>query len=524
MWLIPLAALLLGLWLLMRYVSSQGPTVTLVMDDAEGINAGKTAIKTRNVQVGMVEGVELSQDLAHTLVTVQMQADSERMLGEKARFWVVKPRIGREGISGLGTVLSGAYIELLPDQSGKPRRRFTVENTPPVTEAGSDGLYLNLDSEPGNNVSTGDPVLYHNLVVGRIVDRQFNVSERRFALRILIKAPYDVLVTDHSRFWSTSGVDLQLNAEGLKVQAPSLEAVLGGGIAFADLDTGNELAMPAEKNQHFTLYANREQARRGLYQQHLDYVLLVPGSVRGLSAGAPVEYRGVRVGTVEQVPWQFIRSNPASLGRDPIPVLIRIEPQRLGGQQSISEALWRQGIDKQFKQGLRASLRSGNLLTGGRYVDLDFHDHSDRQSWPASYHQVPVFPTVNGGFSQLENQLGQLLKKLNQLPMQDIAHNLNASLANLSALTSQLQQVLDDPALQQLPQQMADNLEALHRTLDGLQPGSPGYGNLQETLKQLDTTLRDVQPLLRTLREHPNALIFSPNPPADPQPRAPRHD
>lgn len=520
-WLIPLGAALIGLWLVYSYLSSQGPSITLVMEDAEGIKAGKTPIKTRNVQVGTVESVSLSDNMAHTLVTVSMQADADRLLAEDSRFWVVKPRIGREGISGLNTVLSGSYIELLPGDSQDTATRFQVSDTPPVEEADSDGLYLNLTSQPGNNVSTGDPVSFRNLTVGRVIKTHFDPEQRHFEHRIFIKKPYDVLVTRNCRFWSVHGVGFQLNSEGFQLQMHSLETLLGGGIAFAvpgdELTAGDRVG----PDTTFTLYPDRESARRGQFDQYLDYVLLVEDSVRGLQPGAPVEYRGVRVGTVEDVPWQFGRQNPENLGRNPIPVRIRLEPQRLSHSDEVALDQWRSEMGALIEDGLRASLRPGNLLTGALFVDIDFHDQAPATGSKTHYQDLPVFPTVATGLAQIESQVRDLLKTINELPLKRLFEKTDRNLDNLAAVTQRLEQLLSQPALEKLPDQLDGSLQSLQQTLEGLQPGSPGYQQLQQTLERLNSVLRDAQPLMQTLRDKPNALFFSSPPAADPQPKAP---
>jgi paraquat-inducible protein B len=526
-WLIPLAALLIGLWLVFDHLAGQGPTITLRIKDAEGIQAGKTAIKTRSVQVGQVEAVTLSEDLTHAIVTARLQAGSDRMLNEDTRFWVVKPRIGREGISGLGTVLSGAYIELQPGNGEKEQRKFTVEEQPPVTEAGAQGITLILDSEPGNSVTTGDPVTYRNLTVGRVVDTRFEAAERRIRHRIFIEKPYDTLITDSSRFWSVSGVGFELDSQGFRVNLQSLETLLGGGIAFGIPDPGVEPGQPVKPGSHFTLYPDQEAARRGLFDQYIEYVLMVEDTVRGLRRGAPVEYRGVRVGTVEQVPWHFTADQPDSLNRFAIPVLIRIEPQRVSEAPSASLLEdWRQRLDRMFRRGLRATLQAGNLLTGSLFVDLNFHD-DDSEYTPRRFQNVPVFPTTQGGLAQLEGQITQLMNTLNNLPLAQIANKLDRNLAasettlrQFGEVAGRLEAILGDPATAQLPARLAQTLNALQQTLGDAGPGS----QLADTLERLERLIRDAEPLVRTLREQPNALIFDRAPAEDPTPRAFHHD
>lgn len=529
-WLIPLAALLIGLWLVFDHLAGQGPAITLRMKDAEGIQAGKTAIKTRSVQVGQVESVTLSEDLTHALVTARLQAGGERMLNDKTQFWVVKPRIDREGISGLGTVLSGAYIELLPGKSDKEQLKFTVEDQPPVTDAGARGIYLTLDSEPGNSVTSGDPITYRSLTVGRIVDTHFDVATRRIQHRVFIEAPYDTLVTDTSRFWSVSGIGFQLDSQGFRVDLQSLETLLGGGIAFGVPDEDVELGKPVEPNSHFTLYPDQEAARRGLYDQYIEYVMLVEDTVRGLSRGAPVEYRGVRVGTVEQVPWRFTADQPDSLSRFAIPVLIRIEPQRVADDTEPLLNDWRERLEEMFGKGLRASLQAGNLLTGALFVDLNFHKGAGEYT-PQRFQDLPVFPTTQSGLAQLEGQITQFMNTLNSLPLEEISHKLDRNLATSETTLRQfgeaadrLETMLGNPATAQLPERLEQTLEALQQTLGGVTPGSQGYQQLSGTLKRMERLIRDAEPLVRTLREQPNALIFNRGTPDDPTPRASDHD
>ena len=171
--------------------------------------------------------------------------------------------------------------------------------------------------------------------------------------------------------------------------------------------------IPVDDDHQFVLHDNQENARRALYTQTLDYVLLVERSVRGLQAGAPVEYRGIRVGTVERVPWAFGAEGPNAMTDSPIPVLIRLEPQRVNHQSGIALPTWKEEISQMVDNGLRASLKAGNLLTGSLFVDLEFHQHAPAVDTTLTYRSVPVLPSVeSGGLSKLEDQLHALLKTL----------------------------------------------------------------------------------------------------------------
>jgi paraquat-inducible protein B len=530
-WIIPVVAILIGVWLVFDNYRSRGPEITLTMENAEGIEAGSTLIKTRNVEVGRVERVGLSDDQSTAVITARMSPDAEAMLVEDSRFWVVKPRIGREGISGLGTVLSGAFIQLEPGGSDREARRFEVSDQPPVAAAGAEGLRINLISQLGNSLRVGDPVTYQGYTVGRVEEASFDAETRRMRHRIFIESPYDDLVTDSTRFWSASGVDLRLDSEGFRVNIDSLESLLGGGVTFAvpeDMPLGD----PVAPDDTFTLYADEDSARQGTFDRYLEYVLLVDDTVRGLSRGAPVEFRGVRVGTVAAVPWNFDAPQPDSRERFAIPVLIRIEPQRLGvdrGDMDLDD--WRTRFDRFFDLGLRASLKSGNLLTGSLFVDLNFQRDLAGQHAPEEFAERAVFPTTSGGFALLEAQVTDLLTKLNDLEIEPLLEGLDTNLAASEAmlgevreLSASLQTVLDDPETRAAAGNLNATLAELRETLEGVSPDSTAYRELTAAVTRMERLMRDLQPAARTLSDNPRALLFDSLDAEDPMPRAPRHD
>ncbi|APE29484.1 mammalian cell entry protein [Halomonas aestuarii] len=527
-WIVPIVAILIGAWLVYDNYRSRGPQITLVTDSAEGIEAGSTLIKTRNVEVGRVERVHLSEDLSRAVITARMSPDTDDMLVEDSRFWVVRPRIGREGISGLGTVLSGAYIQLEPGQSEIDAREFEVSDQPPVSPAGTEGLRINLVSQLGNSPSVGDPVTYQGLIVGRVEEASFDGGTRRMHHRIFIESPYHDLVTDSTRFWAASGFDLRLDSEGFRVNIDSLETLLGGGVTFGvpeDLPRGQ----PVEADSTFNLYPDEESARQGTFSRYLEYVLLVEDTVRGLSRGAPVEFRGVRVGTVAAVPWNFTAPQPDSRDNFSIPVLIRIEPQRLGiDAEELDIEAWRERFQRLFGLGLKASLKSGNLLTGALFVDLNFQRDEAEDYRAETFAERTVLPTTSSGFAQIETQVTALLDKLNGLEIEPLLEGLDRNLAasqdtfgEVQALTASVRELVEDPGMRDLPGNLNATLEELRATLEGVSPESRAYRDVTTTLQQLERLLRDLQPTARTLRDNPSALLFDRLDAEDPLPRAP---
>lgn len=526
-WIVPIVALLLGAWMLYQNLSSLGPTITLTLETAEGIEAGKTLIKTRNVEMGKIEKVSLSKDLKHAVLIARMNPQADDMLNKDTQFWVVKPRIGLEGVSGLGTVLSGAYIQLSLGNSTDKQDEFTVLENPPITSADALGLRINLTSHMGSSVRIGDPISYQGFTVGRVEDSRFDPEQREMHHRLFIQSPYEMLVTTNTRFWISSGLDISLDSQGFSVNMTSLESLVSGGITFGV--ASNSLAgSQAKEDTEYVLFNDQKSAEEGYYEDYIDYVLLVDDTVRGLSNNAPVEYRGVRVGTVVSVPWNFSAPQPDSLNRFAIPVLIRIEPQRLGIDTLHYRDLkaWTKRFDKLVGYGMRATLKSSNLLTGALFVDLNFYKDAEPFK-PVSFAEVPVFPTISAGFAQIEQKVSNLLNKLNNLNIEPIVASLDKTLVStqqtmekVNSIAASVDQLLADPAIGQMPNNIDATMRQLRDTLNGFAPDSQGYNELTQTLSRLEKLMQDMQPVIRTLSDQPNAILFNKTLTEDPQPRA----
>ncbi|WP_070990041.1 intermembrane transport protein PqiB [Halofilum ochraceum] len=526
LWLLPLVALVIGGWMAYERFAARGPTVTLRMPDAEGIEAGKTLVKTRNVEVGRVQDVRLSEDLGHTVVEAQLRADAERMLNENTQFWVVKPRIGSQGISGLDTALSGAYIALQPGDAGAPRRHFEVLENPPVTGLGEGGLQITLLSGPEMGLTEGAPVTYHGMTVGRVTSVQLDASTREIEHQVFIESPYTELVTAQTRFWSSAGLSVNYSADGFSVDVQSLETLLGGGISLGVPDTG--AGATVKPGHRFRVYRNQAAVRDAAMDQYLEYVVLLEDSVEGVSEGSAVRYRGVRIGTVDTVAWHFDGPRPGADDSLAVPVLVRLEPQRLTGQERETDLeAWRKRISDLIDEGLRASVKSESLITGTSYVALDMSADPGsvaRMSW----REHPVIPATTGGMGRLQDQMGQLLEKLNTLEIQSVltrlegtAESSQATFRSVQRTAASIQALLDDSATRELPRQMDEVLGELRSTLEGFDQDSELYQQLNGVLGQMEAVMQDLRPLVRTLREQPNALIFDREEVDDPEPRAP---
>ncbi|NMP27070.1 intermembrane transport protein PqiB [Rahnella sp. SAP-1] len=523
-WIIPVVTALIGAWILFYHFSHQGPEVTLITTSADGIEAGKTTIKSRSVNVGKVEAVSLSDNLQQVIIKARLDAGMDKMLKGDSVFWVVKPQIGREGISGLGTLLSGAYIELQPGAKGEEKNDYKLLDAPPLASPDAEGIRVVLTSDRAGQLNPGDPVLFRGFQVGSVETSHFDPTLRQLRYQLFIRAPYNRLVTSNVRFWKESGVSFDMSAQGMRVQMGSLTTLFGGGVSF-DVPEGWEPGDEAVNSATYQLFDDQRTIQNSLYTKHTDYVLFFSDSVRGLQPGAPVEFRGIRLGTVGQVPYQI----PGTAGQIDsdyrIPVLIRIEPDRfnkmLGDNFNMNEHLL-----SALKGGLRASLKSANLLTGSLYVDLDFYPNAKPWTGPKEIDGQVLLPTVSGGFAQIQQKLMATLDKINALPLNPMIEEATRTLAESQKTMKSTQKTLDSlnaivssKEMKDLPQDMQKTLLQLNRSLQGFQPGSPAYNKMVDDMQRLDETLRELQPVLKTLNHKSNALVFAAPGQDDPQPK-----
>ena len=478
-WIIPIVAALLGAWLAWQYYASRGPAITVTFETADGIAAGKTPVMCRSVSVGTVENVSLTSDLKGVVVTMQMTNEATRLLKEDTQIWVVRPRYGAGGISGLSTLVSGSYIELAPGVSVTPRREFVGLEQPPVTPQGVPGLHVTLFTDEAGGIAPGTAITYKGLSAGRIENRIFHRENGKVEFRAFISAEFAPLVRTNTKFWNESGLDVQVGANGLQLRTGTLESLLMGGITFGQAP-GSPSGPPAPDGATFALYGSLDATTKFSMRTSVPYLLLFTGSARGLNEGAPVEFRGVRIGTVTGVSFRYLPNNPERR----VPVLIQIDPSFITDLPGESTEAAENFVAEAVSNGMRASLKTGNLLTGQMYVDLDFQ----KDAPPATVAQVDgyrVIPTSSGGLGELQDKATALLDKLAALPLDDTVRNATAALDAVKSMS-----------------------ESLSATAAGFNAQSPVYRQLTATMRELDETLRSVRELADTLENKPNALIF----------------
>jgi paraquat-inducible protein B len=513
-WLIPLLALALGLYMVIHNWLTEGPTIEIAFATASGLEQGKTKIKYRNVDMGLVEKVRLNDNFDGVIAKVKLDRQAIPLLREDTRFWVVTARVGVDKISGLDTLLSGAYIQLAPGTGKVGQRAFVALEQPPMTPADAPGLRLKLTSDRASSVSAGDTVLFKGYKVGRVENMEFNPTDRQVHYEIFIDAPYHVLVNSNVRFWDVSGVSLSADASGFNVETGSLDTVLFGGVAFGvpeGVAEGEEVAA----NTDFNLYSSYEEILENPFRYGTYYVVSFSQSVKGLLPGAPVEFRGIQIGRVIRIMLKESQAQSLQQGEEgkgaPIPILIYVEPGRMElPDKESSIALLQKSVKLGVGNGLRASMESGNLITGAKFINIDFY----RDVKPATlgtFLDYTTIPTIETGLAQLAQSVNSILETIDGLPLAETVAGANTAIGTLNKSLASLQSVLENQKTQQLPAQLDRTLQELRDTINGLSPNSEAYQSLNSSLLALNRTISNLESLTRTLAENPNAVVIPTN-------------
>jgi len=535
-WVIPIVTVAIGAWLAWHTLSKRGPTITITFETAEGLQAGQSHVRHKDVEMGAVTGVALSPDLSRVIITVEMNANATPLLTTNARFWVVKPRLFAGSISGLDTLLSGSYIELSPSASGgEPKRDFVGLEDPPVLQADTPGTNFLLHAPRLGSIQLGSPVFFRDLSVGEVLGWDIGDMAENVTIHVFVRAPFDRYVRDDSHFWNASGLSIKLGGAGVQVQLESLKALILGGIAFdtpaiAD-GKRDEAQLRSQEGHEFTLYANKDEAETAAFGRRVPLVSYFEGSVAGLTAGADVTLHGLKIGSVTSVDLKYDQATDTIL----VPVHYLVEPQRIRDAPMRTENTIAQNIAELVKRGLRARLNSASLLTGQQQVSLDFVADAPpgTSGTDGNAFIVPVMPS---GAADLMSSASAIVAKLQAIPLDQIGKDLDSTLKGASNLVNgaqlrdavaalkdtlneaqaavkQLNQGLQ-PTMKQLPaitaslQQTLDKANRLVGSVDtGYGSNSDFHRSLERMLGQLSDTAQSFRVLADLLARHPEALI-----------------
>jgi len=568
-WIVPIVAALIGLWMIYQYLNDRGVMITISMPNAAGITAGKTPIKTRSVPIGMITEVRLADNLDQVIVSAEIEKAYLDLLKDDTLIWAVQPRIDESGISGLNTILSGIYFELQAGSSDTKAKHFELLPAPPLVSQNVEGRRFQLYSNTAEVLRVGAPIVFKGFKVGSIEKAKFDWYSETMYYQIFIEAPNYNLVTENSLFWVESGIELDLSADGINFKTGSLTKLLGGAITFGRPEREPKGDVAAE-GQNFTLSSSYKAGLEERFEDFQYYLVTLDQSVRGLRPGAPVEYRGVRIGTVVEVPALLDRDGtPHFMTSDNklIHVLIKIEFARIYHEAGVAREFWESNIDQWIKDGLRMTLQTGNLLTGGLYLAVDFYpdEKTEYRETISNYRVIPG--TSSGGISQLTAQMSDFLTKLNNLNVEKTLTTIDATLDNYARLADRADTLVKYARSENIPSEVNQSLKELQKTLKDFQRDSPLYSGVQQSLntieelgrsfrqdaplyedlrqslKAVEQLTRDfhngapvyedirrslqaieqisneLQPFTRSLNEHPNILIFDKSPADDVQPQ-----
>jgi paraquat-inducible protein B len=512
-WILPAVVVLAGAFVVVHEKLAQGTTIEIRFLNAEGLEANKTKIRYKEVEIGEVTEIQVSDDRKEVIVTADIHRNAKAYLVADTRFWVVRPRISGAGISGLGTLVSGAYISVDVGTSTIRRDRFAGLEVPPIVTSDLPGREFILHADDLGSLGIGSSVFYRHINAGQVVGYTLDQGGTGVTIKVFVNAPFDTYVTAATRFWQASGVDMSVSSDGVKLRTESLTAILEGGVAFHELP--GSVPTPVAVDTAFTLFADEDRAMRPTETEIRSFVMYFKGSLRGLSAGAPVELNGINVGEVKSLDVEYEQS----AGTLRFPVEIELYPQRLrgharqpshsGAQRDASEAASRTLIDSLVKHGLRAELKTGNLLTGQQFVALDMHQDApkDNVGWAE---QPAIFPTISSGIDDIQDSIGSIARKLNKVPFDQLSYRLMNAMDSLDQTlksVNHLMQNVDSNIAPQLQSTLSEAQAAMKNAKELLGQDNPQQNDLSSTLLQVSRAAKSLSALMDYLERHPESLL-----------------
>ncbi len=506
-WAFPIVAAAIGIYLFSISWLNRGPTITISFQSADGIEVGKTQVKHKNVVLGAVKGMSLSDDLRTVDVSVEMTKEAAPYLGKESRFWIARPRFSvSEGISGLSTIVSGSYIEFDSSEKGSETKFVGVEE-PPVVQSDVPGTEYVLDADLLGPIGIGSPVYYRDVQVGQVMGYDSSHLDKGVTIDIFIRAPYDKQVFKGTRFWNASGLSLDSTPQGFKLEFTSLQTVLIGGIVF-DTDPAARKGDLAQPNTSFPLFKDRNAFEDARYTERHPFLIYFDGSISGLAAGSSVEWGGIKVGQVTGIKMQYVSEK----NEIRVPVTIELEPQRvelIGTQHFFDNP---ELLKDYVRHGLRAQIKTTNLLTGQAIVSLDMHLDAP----PAELGMdgtTPILPSVPTWLDSSQQSISTILKHVQDVPLQTAAEQATATMKSAQDFIDHANTLID-PLKERFPELATAAQQALQRLSATLGSVEAGYGakstvnrDLQTALSQATDAMRSIRVLTDYLEQHPEAII-----------------
>lgn len=541
-WIVPAIALAVAAYLIFQALSERGTEISITFDNAEGMVPGKTQLKYKDVSIGTLKRIDILDDDEGVSMVIDTTRVADKYLTDTARFWIVAPAIGFQGITGLQTLLSGSFIEIDPGKGGDRQTKFKGLSTPPVITSNDKGTEYLLSTEKLSNINRGTPIIYKGLQVGSVLGYRLAKDKKAIDVYAFVQAPYDDLVLEGTNFWNAGGINVSVSTSGIELGANSLQSLVAGAIEFATPEI-YQSTFKAESRYQFKLYDNHQAKEDARFTEKVVYVLYFDGSVSGLSVGANVEFKGIKVGSVRDISLEIDEANQKYY----IPVQIDIEPQRIkltdDGKKirSVLETReLRQKIIKDLIQrGLKAKLKNSNFLTGALIVDLDLIPDKPAV-YVSSSGRVPEIPTVPADLDEITSSVAQLMAKLDKLPIERLGKSLTGTVEGLEKFinSGELQRTIEEyrklavsvrvvaqnidtktlpnigktidsvrEAIAKIDETLA-SAETMFASVNGLiADGSPFKYDLMNMLQELSAASRAVRSLADFLERNPSSLI-----------------
>lgn len=529
LWLLPIAAVVFAAVVVWQGVAARGPLVRIQFDSAGGVTAGETVIRRNDVDVGIVEAVRLADDLDSVIVEARMDPLVAPFIDEDARFWIVNARVTTTEISGLSTLLSGAFVGVdWDDVEGDAQRVFVGLDVPPLTARGTPGRRITLAAEEAGFVDVGSPVFFRQIEIGRVERRRLSQDASEVLFDIFVEEPFHRHIYPESRFFVVSGLAGGIDADGIDVRVESVSAFFTGGVAFENPAAVSELQPISQDGARFRLFEGRKAARDSIFQdedeEQFRFIARFQGSVKGLKRDAPVEYNGIRVGRIADVTIEL----PPQPGALPISVaVLQLQPRRLGFDSATHEELL-QGLEMHVENGLRVQLATGNLLTGSLIARLVTDASASPARLDIAAQPYPEIPTTASNIEAVTQDVEQLIATLSELPLDDLVTTATGLLSDVRGLVA-------SPEIAQLPGQLAGSLDSLvlaaegfevaaaglpalisaltsasrnaDDVLQGVNPDSEIYIELSAAVRELRAAARSIAGFAEYLEDNPNAVL-----------------
>jgi paraquat-inducible protein B len=512
-WILPAVVVLVGAFVVIREKIAQGTSIEIRFENAEGLEANKTKVRYKDVDIGEVREIRVGDDRKEVIVTADINRNAKTYLVQDTRFWVVRPRVSGAGVSGLATLVSGAYISVDVGHSAAKRDHFVGLEIPPIVTADLPGREFILHADDLGSLDIGSAVFYRHITAGQVVGYSLDPGGTGVTIKVFINAPFDAYVTGETRFWQASGIDMTVTADGVKLRTESLASILEGGVGFGTLPGLPTVRVPADTA--FTLFNDEDRAMRPSETEIRSFVMYFGGTLRGLSAGAPVDLQGITVGEVKSLDVEYDeRSKQLAF-----PVVIELYPQRLRGRAQRAAGATasnpppaadsRALIDSLVAHGLRAELKTGNLLTGQKFVALDVH-HDVAKEKVVWNEQPAIFPTISGGLDDIQDSVGVIAKKLSKVPFDQLSARLISAMNSLDQTLKSADQLLhnvDSNLAPQVQATLAEAQAALKNAKDLLGQDAPLENDLGSTLLQVSRAAKSISALVDYLERHPESML-----------------